>query len=200
MDIIKKLEGIIPEKVLEELPSVIERFNINTTLRLAHFLSQCAHESANFKAVSENLNYSAQGLKRVFPKYFPGNLNESYARKPEKIASRVYGGRMGNGPETTGEGFKFRGRGYIQLTGKNNFKRFSDFIGEDVVANPDLVATNYPLTSAGFFFYSNNLWPICDKGATDAVVTELTKRINGGTNGLADRISKFKKFYSALKK
>lgn len=200
MDIIKKLEGIIPEKVLEELPNVIERFNINTTLRLAHFLSQCAHESANFKAVSENLNYSAQGLKRTFPKYFTGNLNESYARKPEKIASRVYGGRMGNGDESTKEGFKFRGRGYIQLTGKNNFKRFSDFIGEDVVVNPDLVATKYPLTSAGFFFYSNKLWSICDKGATDAVVTELTKRINGGTNGLADRISKFKKFYSALKK
>ena len=200
MDIIKKLEGIIPEKVLEELPNVIERFNINTTLRLAHFLSQCAHESANFKAVSENLNYSAQGLKRTFPKYFTGNLNESYARKPEKIASRVYGGRMGNGDESTKEGFKFRGRGYIQLTGKNNFKRFSDFIGEDVVVNPDLVATKYPLTSAGFFFYSNKLWSICDKGATDAVVTELTKRINGGTNGLADRISKFKKFYSALNK
>ena len=200
MDIIKKLEGIIPEKVLEELPNVIERFNINTTLRLAHFLSQCAHESANFKAVSENLNYSAQGLKRTFPKYFTGNLNESYARKPEKIASRVYGGRMGNGDESTKEGFKFRGRGYIQLTGKNNFKRFSDFIGEDVVVNPDLVATKYPLASAGFFFYSNKLWSICDKGATDAVVTELTKRINGGTNGLADRISKFKKFYSALNK
>jgi putative chitinase len=200
MDIIKKLEGIIPEKVLEELPNVIERFNINTTLRLAHFLSQCAHESANFKAVSENLNYSAQGLKRTFPKYFTGNLNESYARKPEKIASRVYGGRMGNGDESTKEGFKFRGRGYIQLTGKNNFKRFSDFIGEDVVVNPDLVATKYPLTSAGFFFYSNKLWSICDKGATDAVVTELTKRINGGANGLADRISKFKKFYSALNK
>ena len=200
MDIIKKLEGIIPERVLEELHSVIEKFNINTTLRLAHFLSQCAHESSNFKAVSENLNYSAQGLKRTFPKYFIGNQNESYARKPEKIASRVYGGRMGNGDESTKEGFKFRGRGYIQLTGKNNFKRFSDFIGEDVVVNPDLVATKYPLASAGFFFYSNKLWSICDKGATDAVVTELTKRINGGTNGLADRISKFKKFYSALKK
>lgn len=200
MDIIKKLEGIIPEKVLEELPSVIERFDINTILRLAHFLSQCAHESGNFKSVYENLNYSAQGLKRTFPKYFPGNLNESYARKPEKIASRVYGGRMGNGPENTREGFKFRGRGYIQLTGKNNFKRFSDFIGEDVVANPDLVATKYPLTSAAFFFHSNKLWSICDKGATDAVVTELTRRINGGTNGLADRIAKFKKFHSTLNK
>ena len=199
MDKIKLLVGIVPEKVLGELPSVIERFNIETELRLAHFLSQCAHESAGFKAVSENLNYSAQGLKKVFPKYFPGTLNESYARKPEKIASRVYGGRMGNGAEETREGFKFRGRGYIQLTGKNNYRRFSDFIGEDVVANPDLVATKYPLTSAGFFFDSNKLWSICDKGATDAVVTELTKRINGGTNGLADRIAHFKKFYNKLK-
>lgn len=199
MDKVQLLKGIVPDKVIEELPSVIERFNISSSLRLTHFLAQCAHESAGFKAVSENLNYSAQGLKKVFPKYFPGTLNESYARKPEKIASRVYGGRMGNGAESTGEGFKFRGRGYIQLTGKSNYKRFSDFIGENVVANPDLVSTKYPLASAAFFFDSNNLWSICDKGSSDEIVTMVTKRVNGGTNGLADRISYFKKFYKILK-
>ena len=143
MDILELLKGHIPDKVIEELPEVVSRFNITTTLRLSHFLSQCAHESGNFAHVVENLNYSAQGLKRVFGKYFPNNLNESYARKPEKIGSRVYGGRMGNGNETTKEGFKFRGRGYIQLTGKSNFSRFSQFIGEDVVANPELVSTKY---------------------------------------------------------
>lgn len=199
MDILELLKGHIPDKVLEELPEVVSRFNITTTLRLAHFLSQCAHESGNFAHVVENLNYSAQGLKRVFGKYFPGNLNESYARKPEKIGSRVYGGRMGNGDESTKEGFKFRGRGYIQLTGKSNFSRFSQFIGEDVVANPELVSTKYPLTSAAFFFETNNLWSICDKGSSTEVVTLLTKRINGGTNGLADRIAKFKKFYTLIK-
>lgn len=199
MDILELLKGHIPDKVLKELPEVVSRFNITTTLRLAHFLSQCAHESGNFAHVVENLNYSAQGLKRVFGKYFPGNLNESYARKPEKIGSRVYGGRMGNGDESTKEGFKFRGRGYIQLTGKSNFRRFSEFIGEDVVANPELVSTKYPLTSAAFFFESNNLWSICDKGSSTEVVTLLTKRINGGTNGLADRIAKFKKFYALIK-
>lgn len=199
MDILEILKGHVPDKVLDELPEVVSRFNITTTLRLAHFLSQCAHESGNFVHVVENLNYSAQGLKKVFGKYFPGNLNESYARKPEKIGSRVYGGRMGNGDESTKEGFKFRGRGYIQLTGKSNFSRFSQFIGEDVVANPELVSTKYPLTSAAFFFESNNLWSICDKGSSTEIVTLLTKRINGGTNGLADRIAKFKKFYTLIK-
>ena len=111
-----KLKGHVPDSVLEELPMIIEKFGCTTTLRLAHFLAQCAHESGGFKAVTENLNYSAEGLKKIFPKYFPGNLNESYARKPEKIANKVYGGRMGNGPEESGDGWKFRGRGYIQLT------------------------------------------------------------------------------------
>ena len=153
---------------------------------------------SNFKAVSENLNYSADGLKKIFPKYFPGTLSESYARNPEKIASRVYGGRMGNGDETTKEGFKFRGRGYIQLTGKQNYTNFTKFIGEDCIANPDLVATKYPLASAAFFFNSNKLWEICDKGADDATVTSVTKRVNGGTIGLPDRIKHFKEYYSLL--
>jgi putative chitinase len=162
-------------------------------------LAQCAHESGNFKAVSENLNYSADGLKKTFGKYFPGTLAESYAKQPEKISSRVYGGRMGNGDESTKEGFKFRGRGYIQLTGKSNYVKFTQFIGEDCVGNPDLVATKYPLASAAFFFNNNSLWSICDKGIDDATVTAVTKRVNGGTNGLADRISKFKKYYNLLK-
>ena len=196
---IDKLKGHVPDAVIAQIPETAAKFNITNNLRLAHFLAQCGHESGGFKAVSENLNYSADGLKKIFPKYFPGNLAESYARNPEKIASKVYGGRMGNGDETTKEGFKFRGRGYIQLTGKANYTNFAKFIGEDTVANPDLVATKYPLASAAFFFDSNKLWSICDKGADDATVTAVTKRVNGGTIGIIDRIKHFKEYYNLLK-
>lgn len=193
-----KLKGHIPDSVIAQIPDTAKKFNITTPLRLAHFLAQCGHESGGFKAVQENLNYSADGLKKIFPKYFPGNLSESYARNPEKIASKVYGGRMGNGDESTKEGFKFRGRGYIQLTGKQNYTNFAKFIGEDTVNNPDLVATKYPLASAAFFFDSNKLWSICDKGADNATVTAVTKRVNGGTIGLADRIKHFNEYYKLL--
>ncbi len=196
---IEKLKGHIPDAVLAQIPETAAKFNITNNLRLAHFLSQCGHESGGFKAVSENLNYSADGLKKIFGKYFPGNLNESYAKQPEKIASRVYGNRMGNGDEASKEGYKFRGRGYIQLTGKANYTKFTQFIGEDCVSNPDLVATKYPLASAAFFFDSNKLWAICDRGADDATVTSVTKRVNGGTLGLSDRIKHFKEYYNLLK-
>ncbi len=196
---IEKLKGHIPDAVLAQIPETAAKFNITNNLRLAHFLSQCGHESGGFKAVSENLNYSADGLKKIFGKYFPGNLNESYAKQPEKIASRVYGNRMGNGDEASKEGYKFRGRGYIQLTGKANYTKFTQFIGEDCVSNPDLVATKYPLASAAFFFDSNKLWAICDRGADDATITSVTKRVNGGTLGLSDRIKHFKEYYNLLK-
>lgn len=193
-----KLKGHIPDSVIAEIELISEKFNLITNLRLAHFLSQCSHESGNFKAVSENLNYSKDGLMRIFGRYFPGNLAESYAFKPEMIASRVYGNRLGNGDEASKEGWKFRGRGYIQLTGKVNYQIFSQFIGEDCVANPDLVATKYPLASAAFFFNNNKLWSICDAGSSEENVLALTKRVNGGTNGLAHRQSEFKKFWSLL--
>lgn len=195
---LSKLKGHIPDSVITQIPTVMEKFQINTPLRLAHFLSQCGHESGGFRAVQENLNYSADGLKRIFPKYFPGNLAESYARNPEKIASKVYGGRMGNGPESTKEGFKFRGRGYIQLTGKDNYTAFGKSIGEDTVSNPDLVATKYPLASAAWFFSKNGLNAIADRGADSATVTAVTKRVNGGTIGLADRIKHFNEYYHLL--
>jgi putative chitinase len=138
-------------------------------------------------------------LKKIFPKYFAqAGLAESYARQPEKIASRVYGGRMGNGDESTKEGFKFRGRGYIQLTGKSNYTEFDKFVDDDILGNPDLVATKYPLLSAAWFFHKNGLNAISDKGADDATVTSVTKRVNGGTIGLPDRIKHFKEYYSLL--
>ena len=194
-----KLKGHIPDTVIGQIPGVMDKFQINTPLRLAHFLAQCGHESGGFKLTNENLNYSADGLKKIFPKYFAqAGLAESYARQPEKIASRVYGGRMGNGDESTKEGFKFRGRGYIQLTGKSNYTEFDKFVNEDIMANPDLVATQYPLLSAAWFFHKNGLNAIADKGADDATVTSVTKRVNGGTIGLPDRIKHFKEYYSLL--
>lgn len=196
---LEKLKGHIPDAVIAQIPDTAAKFNITTPLRLAHFLAQCGHESGGFKAVNENLNYSADGLKKIFPKYFPGNLNESYARQPEKIASRVYASRMGNGDETSKEGYKFRGRGYIQLTGKSNYTNFAKFIGEDTVANPDLVATKYPLASAAFFFDSNKLWSICDKGSDRPTVESVTKRVNGGLIGIDDRWKHFQEYYSLLK-
>ena len=194
-----KLRGHIPDAVLEQIPDTAARFNITTPLRLAHFLSQCGHESGNWKAVRENLNYSAKGLQGIFKKYFPtATLATAYERQPEKIANRVYASRMGNGSETSGDGYKYRGRGYIQLTGKDNYKKFDATVPEDITNNPDLVATKYPLASAAFFFNSNGLWKICDQGATPEVVTAVTKRVNGGTIGLADRAKHFNEYYKLL--
>lgn len=195
---LNKLRRIIRQEVLDELSTIMDRFGITTPLRLAHFLAQCGHESGGFRLVVENLNYSADGLRRIFPRHFPGDLANQYARQPERIGSRAYANRMGNGAESTGDGFRFRGRGYIQLTGKNNYQQFGKFIGQDVVSNPDIVATRYPLTSAAYFFQVNNLWTLCDRGATDADVTAVTKRVNGGTIGLADRIKHFKEYHSLL--
>jgi putative chitinase len=193
-----KLKGHIPDSVIAEIELISEKFDLVTNLRLAHFLSQCSHESGNFKAVSENLNYSKDGLMRIFGRYFPGNLADSYAFKPEMIASRVYGNRLGNGDEASKEGWKFRGRGYLQTTGKENYRRLGEFLGVDLITNPDLVANKYPLSSAAYFFNSNKLWEICDRGFTDDVVILVTKRVNGGTNGLAHRQSEFKKFIKLL--
>ena len=194
-----KLKGHIPDAVIQMIPDTAAKFQINTPLRLAHFLAQCGHESGGFKATQENLNYSAKGLNGIFKKYFP-TLESAlpYERKPEKIASKVYGGRMGNGPESSGEGYKFRGRGYIQLTGKENYTAFGKAIGEDILSNPDVVASKYALLSAAWFFSKNGLHKMADGGATDAVVTSITKRVNGGTIGLPDRIKHFKEYYSLL--
>jgi len=167
-----------------------------TPYRAAHFFGQTAHETNSYKAFSENLNYSAGGLKKIFGKYFPGDLEEEYARKPEKIASRVYGGRMGNGDEQSGDGWKYRGRGALQLTGKNNYTAFSKYLDKpEILDNPDLVSNEYAFESAMFFFDKNNLWKICDKGVDDVTITKLTKRINGGTNGLDHRKSLTSKYY-----
>jgi len=162
-----KLKGHIPDAVIAMIPDTAAKFQINTPLRLAHFLAQCGHESGGFKATSENLNYSAKGLMGIFKKYFPTE-------------------------------FKFRGRGYIQLTGKANYTAFGKAIGEDITANPDVVSGKYALLSAAWFWSNNGLNKLADGGSTDAVVTTITKRVNGGTIGLADRIKHFKEYYHLL--
>jgi putative chitinase len=168
--------------------------------RAAHFFAQTAHESGGFKAFSENLNYGAKGLRGIFRKYFPTDaLARAYERKPAAIANRVYGNRMGNGPESSGEGFAFRGRGALQLTGKFNYSEFAKYVNRpEVMDNPDLVATELAFESALWFFDKNKLWSICDQGTGDAAILALTKRINGGTHGLDDRKAKTKKYATWL--
>jgi len=193
------LKGHIPEAVIQMIPDTAAKFQINTPLRLAHFLAQCGHESGGFRLTQENLNYSAKGLNGIFKKYFPTEAAAAaYARNPQKIANKVYGNRMGNGDEASGDGFKFRGRGYIQLTGKDNYTAFGKSINEDICANPDKISSQYALLSAAWFFSKNGLHKMADEGASDAVVTKITKRVNGGTIGLADRIKHFKEYYHLL--
>lgn len=196
---LNKLKGHIPDIVGLQIPEVATRFQINTPLRLSHFLAQCAHESGNFRLVQENLNYSAKGLLTVFKKYFPDpDIANAYARKPEHIANLVYANRMGNGDKASGDGWRYRGRGFIQLTGKYNYAAFGKIVPENILEQPDLVAVRYPLLSAAWFWGNAGLNTLADRGATDAVVTAVTKKVNGGENGLPDRILHFRHFYSIL--
>ena len=196
---LEKLKGHVPDTVIAQIPGVMENFGVNTPLRLAHFLAQCGHESGGFRLTQENLNYSAKGLMGTFKKYFPTQaLADAYARQPQKIANKVYGGRMGNGLEATGEGFKFRGRGYIQLTGKQNYTAFDLAVEDDILSNPDLVSSKHALSSAAWFWKKNGLNLIADTGSSTEVVTKITKRVNGGTIGLADRIKHFKEYHILL--
>jgi putative chitinase len=184
------IKSLLPESIFNRLPEVIKRYEINTPKRLAHFISQCGHESGGFKVFTENLNYSAEGLLKTFPKYFNAETAAASARKPERIANRVYANRMSNGNEESGDGWKFRGRGCIQLTGRANYTAYDQAVPENVLENPDLVAGALALDSAGWFWKTNGLNKIADAGD----VTAVTKRVNGGTHGLADRQSR----YSAL--
>jgi putative chitinase len=196
---ITPLQGKLPDKVYHQLPAALNDFAIVKAVGLAHFLSQCAYESENFTALNENLNYSAAGLLRIFPSHFSASLAAAYAHQPEKIANRVYADRLGNGDEASGDGWKYRGRGYIQLTGKENYAAFGKFIkNPNIIDEPDLVATQYPLASAGFFFRENNLFAIANEGTADAVVKKITKLINGGYNGLAARTALFHTYYQLL--
>ncbi len=171
------------------LEQCLPDYDINSPQRVSAFLAQCMHESGNFKFLKENLNYRAESLMRVWPRYFPNiEVARQYAQKPEMIANRAYGGRMGNGPEETGDGWKFCGRGLIQLTGRNNYQAFADSIETPIDDVPEYLQTfEGAVQSACWFWETNNLNQWADKG--DMVT--LTKRINGGTLGLEDRIKHY---------
>ena len=173
---------------IDAINETFEKFDISTPERQACFLGQCAHESGGFTALLENLNYSAASLCRVWPKRFPTmNDGQNYEKNPQKIANKVYASRMGNGDEESGEGYAYRGRGLIQLTGKSNYQACGEALGVDLVENPDLVATpQYAALSAGWFWNKNKLNAYADKNDMEG----LTKKINGGTHGIEDRVAR----------
>lgn len=174
------------DQYVYQLESTLPQYGIaDSRQRLAHFFAQILHESGCLRFDMENLNYSADGLLKTFPKYFTTReLAESYAQQPERIANRVYASRMGNGNEASGDGWRFRGRGLIQLTGRSKYADFAKWINEPrVMENPDLVATDYAVHSAVYFWNTRKLNTLADK---DDVVA-VTKKINGGTKGLAHR-------------
>ena len=190
-----KLTKHLPEHVYVQILDVVIKYQINTPMRLAHFLAQCHHESAGFNVVEENLNYSAEGLRRTFKKYFTQEQANEYAHNKVKIASRVYANRMGNGDEASQDGWLYRGRGYIQLTGKDNYSALNDHIPGDILKNPDLVATRYPMLSAAWFWDHNNINDLCD----NETIEDVTRKVNGGLNGIVDRSRLFYKYLDILK-
>ena len=202
---IETFKNIFPRAVnadewVTQLNELLPKYQINTVNRISAFLAQCGHESAGFSVLKENLNYSEKALNLVFPKYFKnaGRDASQYARQPEKIANIVYANRMGNGSIESGDGWKYRGRGLIQLTGKDNYIKFSKYINNDeIVDNPDLVCYcyDYAILSAIWYWDTNNLNQYAD--AKD--IKTMTKRINGGYNGLDERIKLFNKILGVLK-
>jgi putative chitinase len=187
-----KINGLI-----SGLTKVAVKYEINTKLRLCHFLAQLMHESGGFSLVKENLNYSADGLLKIFPKYFPTKeIATAYARQPQKIANKVYGNRMGNGNEASGDGFKYSGKGYIQITGKENYALLTKDTGTDFVNHPELLLTNEnAIMSAGWYWNSRKLNAYAD---IDDILT-ITKKINGGTIGLEDRKAQLTKCKQIIK-
>lgn len=186
----------IDSQWLDALNATFERFEINTPNRQACFLGQCGHESGGFKHLSENLNYSAHALHAVWPSRFPTEASaEPYHRQPEKIANKVYSGRLGNGDEASGEGWKYRGRGLIQLTGKANYHAAGEVLGQDLVADPERVAEPMlAVLTAGWFWDAHKLNTLADKLDHEAI----TRKINGGTNGIDDRIKRSQEALAVL--
>lgn len=196
---LNKLKGIIPDKVIAQLTKALPRIKNPSILVMSHFIAQCMVESMNFTKTRENLNYSEEGLYETFNKYFPTlSMAELYAHQPEKIANRVYANRMGNGSPESGDGWKFRAAGYIGTTGRTNFYRLSKYLAVDVISNPELVATAYPLEAALFYFTDANIWPVCEEGSSISTTTKVRKLVNGGTIGLDDAIAYFNKVYITL--
>jgi len=186
-EILSKITGhAISDHFINTLNEVFTKYSINTNLRKAHFLAQIIHESGGLRLTEENLNYSASGLLKIFPKYFDAESAKLYARQPIKIANRVYANRMGNSNEASGDGWKFRGMGYLQNTGAESRKELSKALGIDLVINPNLLKTlPYSLLSAGVFWSKRNINVLADKDDCKAI----TKAINGGFTGFVERVN-----------
>lgn len=214
MSLLNKVFSIIPENLHKPFGEIALKFQITTIPRICHFLAQVMHEGNNFKSsVEENLNYSAVQLAKTWKNRFakkdnngnlfepvqPNDLAKSIERKPQRIANIVYANRMGNGSEQSGEGWKYRGRGYIQLTGKYNYRLFSDYAKVDFITNPDLLLqSDYAMLSSGWFWSINGLNQIADNNSTGDAIKKITKKINGGYNGLDDRTEKFYYIYKIV--
>jgi putative chitinase len=198
MSLEQRLSPRVPKLVIDRFLEIQERFSINTDLRIAHFFAQTAHESANFTTTKENFNYSASRLLKVFPRHFNKDTAKLYARDYIAIANKVYANRFGN--TELGDGWKYRGRGYIMTTFKANYAELDKLVPEDLLENPELVAGRYAMLSAGYFWHSRKLNVLADKGPDIATITRITNKINGGIIGLDDRIAKFNEFYDLLTK
>ena len=201
LKMLQKTCGVTPDGAFgpNTARAIAEHYGLNAN-RGAHLLGQAAHESGNFMISEENLNYRAETMCRVWPSRFKSEADaEPYARNPEKLANKVYSGRMGNGSEASGDGWKYAGKGFIQLTGKDNVRAFAEHIGRDsLVDDPSPIADELAMDSAIFFFEKNGLFNIADKGVTDSIIKSITKRVNGGYHGLEDRMDKTKKIYRWL--
>jgi len=205
-----KLKGHIPDFVHAQLTQV--SFDGMTPLRLAHFLAQCDHESQGFTRTEENLKYTKlERIVQIFRHDVDTNRDriisqqeldhaKRYVGNPEKLANFVYANQNGNGNEASGDGWKFKGRGFIQLTGRDNYNRAGLCLGVDFIKNPEFVSQGYALTVALWFFKSNKIWDKCDIGATEQAVKEVTRRVNGGTIGLDERIKLFNKYWAIISK
>ena len=204
-----KLDNIkefLPEAIINQLPLVIKTFKIDTNCKLAHFLAQTSWESNGFKSLEENLNYTAEGLCKTFSDYFH-NIEKAnqYAHNPKAIANHVYANRLGNGDEASGDGWNYRGRGGIDTTGKYNYQILQKYLKDntvdyldDVVVNPDLVSSKYPLVSAAMFFNQRDIWQLC-VGVSDQAITNVTRKINPALLALNKRTELLTRFYNALK-
>lgn len=201
LKMLQKACGVTPDGAFgpNTAKAIAEYYGLNAN-RGAHLLGQAAHESGNFMISEENLNYRAETMCRVWPSRFKSEADaEPYARNPEKLANKVYSGRMGNGSEASGDGWKYAGKGFIQLTGKDNVRAFAEHIGRDsLVDDPSPIADELAMDSAIFFFERNGLFAMADKGVTDSIIKSITKRVNGGYHGLEDRMEKTKKIYRWL--
>ena len=212
---VSNLAGLIPQPVLDTItPDLLAIATIDGPLRLSNFLGQCMEETGIFTRKTENLNYSAQGLANTWPSRYavdpyatpkvPNDLANNLAHNPEAIANNCYALRMGNGDEASGEGWKYRGEGDIELTGKDAYQAFQSWLQSkgydvDIMSNPDLVATApYDLLSAIWFFTKNNLWVICDRGIDSDNIAAITEKVNGGETNLNQRIAYTQKIYAAL--